>query len=126
MCFALGRSIALALTVLASPTYIIPIVGQLIMALVLCVLFWLYAWNLVSESLGRMNICTFRDQGSFALQHGKSFVSFGAMATLLEVVPILDIVFMAGSAFGAAILFERFFEAEARTGHRRSKLISTV
>jgi len=66
---ALGRSIVLAVTTLATPAYLILVLGQLIMVSLLLILFALYTWNLVSESLGRMSICSCTDQAAFVLSH---------------------------------------------------------
>mmetsp|Transcript_75070 Transcript_75070/g.219948 ORF Transcript_75070/g.219948 Transcript_75070/m.219948 type:complete len:253 (+) Transcript_75070:42-800(+) len=125
MCFAVWRVLILwAVGVLPSVTVLVPPVAAALLWLLLFAYFGLYTWNLVSESLGRMMICSCHQQLDFALAHKGSFLSFGAVAMILETLPIVNFVFMAGNAFGAAVLFERYFEEQTARGHPNARLIA--
>jgi len=123
-CFTITRLVVLwACGVIPTVTIIVPPLALIMLVVLLATYFILQTWNLICESLGRMKLCSFNDQFEFAMAHSCSFLGFGFWATFLETLPVVNIGFMAGNAFGAAVLFEKYFEAEVAREHPRAMLI---
>lgn len=105
----------LPLLILTLPLNVCPVVGQILW----CVLMDGYtpgSSQLSSWLYWRIGTC--KDQWSFVWNRFASFLSFGAVAMLLEIVPVVGPwILFASNACGAALIAERIFsETHVRHG----------
>lgn len=105
--FFMGR---VPLMLLTLPLHSVPVIGQC--AWQLCN-GWLHAWELLSEFLPLVNLRSCGEQAGHVRQHFCTYASFGFLAMLFEMIPFVNIIFIAGNAYGAALLFESLYDRHA-------------
>lgn len=93
--------------IFSAPLLTIPGVGELQLYLLFDLLNgWLYAWELVTDFLAVINIVGCKDQGLHVWRHLSAYVTFGAVALGLELLPGVGPFFMISNACAGALLFE--------------------
>jgi len=76
---------------------------------------WLMTWESVSDLLPMIGYRTCLQQCSHLGRHLISYISFGFSAFGLMLIPVVNVLFGAGIAYGAAILFGHYVK-EGRIG----------
>jgi len=82
---------------------------------------WLYAWELLGEILPYIGRKACKEQGQHVVQHRWAYFSFGFAAMCLELIPFVGIIFMAGNAYGAAILYDKFIDEDMK--HESNRIL---
>jgi len=101
------------------PVLSYPVVGEVVWPLLNG---WLYAWELQGEILPYIGRTTCKQQGEHFSQHRWAYFSFGFTAMCLELFPFVGIIFMAGNAYGAAILFDKYIDEDMKYESNRMLL----
>merc|ERR1712203_1270241 len=99
--FATIRIIVLLATL---PLHSFPVCGQI---LYFGINGWLNTWDLLSDFIPHIGHDSVGSQAWFALQNFMLFAKLGAVAVLLEVLPVGPL-FKFPNALGTALLFEQF------------------
>mmetsp|Transcript_91589 Transcript_91589/g.258976 ORF Transcript_91589/g.258976 Transcript_91589/m.258976 type:complete len:242 (-) Transcript_91589:147-872(-) len=86
-----------------------PGIGQLFVVLLNG---WLYAWHLVDKQLVLIGLNKFDQQFGHVIRNFLTYVAYGTIALSLLMVPGINIFFFAGNAYGGALLFKEFVDAE--------------
>lgn len=76
---------------------------------------WVRPWELVAELLPLIGYRHCGSQVSHVIWHMFSYVTFGFVAFTLELCPFVNLFFIAGNAYGSALLFEGFVD-EGKVG----------
>lgn len=98
--FLVGR---LPILIVSLPLLLVPVLGQIAFP---ALNGWLYAWELQGDFLPILGRKRCGQQLAHVRQHCGAYASFGFIAMLLELVPVVNILFLAGNAVGAAFFFE--------------------
>merc|ERR1712039_818942 len=70
----------------------------------------LYAWELTDNFLPLIQATNCCSQYEHVKRNFGSYFAFGFVAMLLELVPFINLAFVAGNAYGAALLFISFLD----------------
>jgi len=103
-CVKLSMNIVKLILMLVSlPLNGFPVFGTILW---LCVNGWLYAWDLTVDLLPIFGADSVSSQMKFCWENKYAYITFGAVALALTLIPIAGPLFFFINAYGAALLFQ--------------------